>query len=220
MSLLGITAPLVTPAARPRAAGCATGAGAIHCGAMDYARADDEALMKAYGTDGDMAAFDALYARHRNGLYRYLARSAGSREQADDLFQETWSRVVDARARYRPSEHARFSTWLLQIAHNLLIDSYRRHARTGTTVSDDDTLHQLRASEHEQPDQQLSQFQLRRRLQLAIEALPPDQRLTLLLKLEHDSSVDEIAVITGAPRETVRSRLRYATRRIREELGA
>lgn len=204
----------------PATTGCAAGAGAIHFGAMDYARAEDEALMMAYGTEGDMAAFDVLYARHRAGLYRYLSRGARNREQADDLFQETWSRVIDARGRYRPQESTRFSTWLLQIAHNLLIDTYRRQARAGTTVSDDDTLHQLRASEHEQPDQQLSQFQLRRRLQRAIEALPPDQRLTLLLKLEHDSSVDEIAAITDAPRETVRSRLRYATRRIREELGA
>ncbi|WP_250647519.1 sigma-70 family RNA polymerase sigma factor [Bordetella pertussis] len=66
----------------------------------------------------------------------------------------------------------------------------------------------------------LSEFQQRRRLQLAIERLPDEQRLAMLLRLEHDLDVEEIAQVTGVSRETVKSRLRYATRRIREELSS
>ncbi|MCD0506268.1 RNA polymerase sigma factor [Bordetella petrii] len=185
---------------------------------MDIPGADDETLMQAYGAAGNMAAFDALYARHRGGLYRYILRSARNPHLADDIFQETWSRVIDARARWQP--HAKFTTWLLQIAHNLLIDAHRRQPAQASPQEADAALARLAVAEHEQPEQQLSEFQTRRRLQLAIERLPDEQRHAMLLRLEHDLSLEEIAEVTGAPRETVKSRLRYATQRIREELGA
>ncbi|WP_144638409.1 RNA polymerase sigma factor [Bordetella genomosp. 13] len=185
---------------------------------MDIARADDESLMLAYGAEGDTAAFDALYARHRAGLYRYLLRGTRNPQTADDLFQETWSRVIDARARYRPE--ARFSTWLLQIAHNLVVDSYRRQPARATVDDAEDVLAAMPAPEHEQPEQQVSQFQARRSLQRAIEQLPDEQRQALLLKWEQDLSVEDIAQITGTPRETVKSRLRYAIGRVRAALGA
>jgi len=184
----------------------------------DTSRTDDESLMLAYGAKGDTAAFDTLYARHRAGLYRYLLRGARNPQLADDLFQETWSRVIDARARYQPQ--ARFSTWLLQIAHNLLVDSYRRQPARAMADDADAVLAALPAPEHEQPEQQLSQFQARRGLQRAIEQLPDEQRQALLLRWEHELSLEAIAQVTGAPRETVKSRLRYAIGRIRHALGA
>ena len=83
----------------------------------------DEKLMLAYA-DGDLRAFDTLYARARGMLYRFILRSVPDRASADELFQETWSRLIASRERYRVE--AKFSTWLLQIAHNLIIDSFRR----------------------------------------------------------------------------------------------
>ena len=86
----------------------------------------DEELMLAYA-GGDLLAFEMLYRRHRGTLYRFLLRSLRQRADADELFQETWSRAVAARERYRVE--AKFTTWLLQIAHNLVIDRFRRAAR-------------------------------------------------------------------------------------------
>ena len=97
---------------------------------MPYPRAmapdepTDEELMLAYA-GGDMLAFETLYRRHRGALYRFLLRTLRQRADADELFQETWSRVIVARERYRPE--AKFTTWLLQIAHNLAIDRFRRN---------------------------------------------------------------------------------------------
>ena len=184
---------------------------------MDIDGATDETLMQAYGA-GDLAAFETLYARHRGGLYRYLLRSTRNPHLADDLFQETWSRVVDARARWQP--RAKFTTWLLKIAHNLAIDAHRRQPHQAGPDETDTVLAALPAAQHEQPEQQLSDFQQRRQLQLAIERLPDAQRHAMLLRLEHDLSLEEIAEITNTPRETVKTRLRYATQRIREELNA
>src|SRR6516162_9542083 len=79
----------------------------------------DEELMLAYA-QGDVRAFDVLYDRQRAMLYRFILRSVTDRASADELYQETWSRLIASRTRYRVE--AKFSTWLLQIAHNLVVD--------------------------------------------------------------------------------------------------
>src|SRR3546814_3903352 len=91
------------PGTMPAPGGCASAAERIHSAAMDIPGADDETLMQAYGA-GNLAASDALYARHRAGLYRYILRSTRNPHQADDIFQETWSRVIDARSEEHTSE--------------------------------------------------------------------------------------------------------------------
>ncbi|WP_281849383.1 RNA polymerase sigma factor [Dyella sp. GSA-30] len=183
---------------------------------MDVAVDEDATLMLAYA-QGDVAAFEALYARHRAKLFGFLLRAARDRSTAEELFQDTWSRVIAARVRYQAQ--AKFSTWLLQIAHNLLIDSYRRKRPLAEGEEAELALARHEIPEHEQPEHALSDFEHRRRLQLAIEQLPDEQRTAVLLRLENDLSLEEIAQITGAGRETVKSRLRYAMNRLREQLA-
>ncbi len=179
--------------------------------AMD-AESSDESLMLAYAA-GDASAFEALYRRHRNTLYGFLMRSLGRRDQADDCFQEVWSRVINARTGYRPD--ARFSTWLLQIANNLLIDRHRRQ-RPELPM---EAVPELPATDSGQaPDRALSEFERHRRLRTAIAALPAEQRQAVLLRLDQELSLDEIGVITGVGRETVKSRLRYAMDKLKELL--
>ena len=113
----------------------------------------DEELMLAYA-QGDARAFEALYARQRGMLYRYVLRSVGDRAMADDVYQETWSRVVASRARYRIE--AKFSTWLLQIAHNLVIDSFRRAKPQAGAEETDTVMRELDAPESEQPERVLT----------------------------------------------------------------
>ena len=183
---------------------------------MDAAVDPDALLMLAYAR-GDLAAFEALYARHRGMLYRFLLRSVRDPHRTDELFQETWSRVISARLRYQPQ--AKFSTWLLQIAHNLMIDGSRRQRPMAGGDEAEAVLGNLATPEREQPDHALSEFERRRNLQRAIEQLPDEQRTAVLLRLEQELSLEEIAVVTGAGRETVKSRLRYAMNRLREVLS-
>lgn len=183
---------------------------------MDAPVDDDATLMLAYAR-GEPAAFNTLYARHRGALYRFLLRAARDPQVAEELFQETWSRVVAARARYVPQ--AKFTTWLLQIAHNLLIDSYRRKRPLATGEEAERVFEQTASPEQQQPEHILSEFERRRRLQLAIEQLPDEQRTAVLLRLENELSVEEIAEVTGVGRETAKSRLRYAMNRLRDQLA-
>ncbi len=180
---------------------------------MSHERTDEE-LMLAFAA-GDIAAFETLYARHRGPLYRFIVRGISPRATADECFQDTWSRVVAARARYRPE--ARFGTWLYQIAQRLMIDQYRR-ARPQVSLDEDDSLLHLAADEQEKPEQQLGRFEERRRLQQALAELPDEQRIVLQLRLEQELSLEEIGEITGVGRETVKSRLRYAMGKLRARL--
>ncbi|MFT3792916.1 MAG: RNA polymerase sigma factor [Rudaea sp.] len=176
----------------------------------------DEELMLAYAR-GDALAFDELYARVRGMLYRFILRSVPERAVADELFQDTWSRAIQARSRYRVE--AKFSTWLLQIAHNLVVDHLRRARPQASADEAEHVFGLLDMPEREQPDRVLGEFEERRRLQLALEALPDEQRVAFLLRMESELSLDEIAQVTGAGQETVKSRLRYAFAKIRERLA-
>lgn len=178
----------------------------------------DEDLMLAYA-HGDARAFETLYERHRGGLYRFVLRGLGQRALADECFQEIWSRVIVARERYRPD--AKFSTWLYQIAHNLLIDQYRRARPEVAACADEDgALREFPDDAAREPERQLSDFEERRRLQLALGELPDDQRIAIQLRLEQELPLEEIARITGVGRETVKSRLRYALDKLKSRLQA
>jgi RNA polymerase sigma-70 factor (ECF subfamily) len=176
----------------------------------------DEFLMMAYGR-GDIGAFETLYARHRGGLFRYLLRHLRQQAIAEECFQDIWSRLIAARERYRPD--ARFTTWLYQIASNRLTDHWRALGRQGSFV-EDGAERAEQEPDPSTPDQALSQFEQRRRLQLALEELPPDQREAVLLRLDRELGLEEIAQITGVGRETVKSRLRYAMDKLRARLGS
>jgi RNA polymerase sigma-70 factor (ECF subfamily) len=174
----------------------------------------DEELMLAYGA-GDASAFDALYARHRGGVFRYLRRQAGSAALAEELFQDVWLRLIDARASYEP--RAKFTTWLFTIAHNRLMDHFRTRARAALVSYDDDPVDDV-AADTPRPDESLERKQDAARLLAALDALPAAQREAFVLQQEGELSVEQIAAVTGVNRETAKSRLRYAMAKLRAGL--
>lgn len=183
--------------------------------AAEPATDSDESLMLAWA-GGAVAAFESLYARHRAPLHRFLQRQLRDPALADELFQDVWQRVIAARAGWRPD--AAFSTWLYRIAHNRLNDHWRaaRHRPPAPTDADERA---ARVPDPHTPERILSDFEQRRRLQLAMDELPEEQREVLLLRLERELSLEEIAEITGVGRETVKSRLRYAMDKLRARLA-
>jgi RNA polymerase sigma-70 factor (ECF subfamily) len=179
--------------------------------------ATDEDLMLRYAR-GDAGAFDALYARHRGGVFRYLLRSVGNRAQAEELFQEVWAGLIGARERYEAA--AKFSTWLYTMTHNRLIDHYRRQ-RPLELVSldggedDDDPPPQVTAPPSNEPQRAVEGREQAARLLALVEALPAAQREAFLLQHEAGLSLEEIAQVTGSNREAIKSRLRYAMDKLR-----
>lgn len=190
--------------------------------AVRQALADDQ-LMLAY-VAGDTAAFDLLYARHEGALLRFVRRLLGPRlaAQADEVFQDTWLRIVSARASFSP-QGASWRTWAFTIAHNLAMDRLRVSGREVTLDAheddDDASLPLLRAVAEAtaQPSAEDLAFwrAAGRRLLACLDELPADQRAAFLLQHEEGLSVDALAAQLGLGFETAKSRLRYALQKLR-----
>ena len=175
--------------------------------------------MLAYAV-GDAAAFDALYARHKGGVYRYLLRQCRQPAIAAELYQDVWMNLIRARASYAPT--ARFTTWLYKLAHNRMVDHFRAAGHL-TLVSADDDAHEdavvaLPAARATEPALQAENRELGERLRAGLSSLPAPQREAFLLQQEAGLSLAEIAQLTGVSVETVKSRLRYAVAKLRAEL--
>jgi RNA polymerase sigma-70 factor (ECF subfamily) len=173
----------------------------------------DEELMERY-RDGDAAAFDVIYGRHRGGLFRYMLRQCGNRGVAEELFQEVWMNLVRARASY--TVQARFSTYLYRLAHNRLVEYYRSQPGAAVAVTDEDAaLESTAGARGDDPAVAADARQQAQRLLQLLDELPQAQREAFLLQQEGDMSVEEIAAATGVNLETAKSRLRYALAKLR-----
>ncbi len=174
----------------------------------------DEQLMLDYAK-GDNNSFDQLYARHKGGIYRYFLRQCSDQQQAEELFQDVWTRLINARKSYKPE--ARFTTWLYTLAHNRLIDWYRKQGivRAAFPAGADQ---EAEADSSWQPENDLQRQRLANCLQEAIAALPEDQREVFMLKQEAGLTINEIAVVIEADNEACKSRYRYAIKKLRHWL--
>jgi len=170
---------------------------------------EDSALMLRY-QDGDISAFETLYRRHNDALYRYLLRHCRHPATAEDVFQDVWGKIIKARATYRPT--AKFTTFMYRVAHNCFIDHVRRNKRHSNTAELEPDRH---PDTSEQPDTIAERSLAKERLTVALRELPEEQRDAFLLHEEAGLSIDQIASVTGSNRETAKSRLRYAVNKLR-----
>ena len=183
----------------------------------------DEDLMIAYA-NGDAGAFDALYARHKGGVYRYVLRHCGNNAAiANELFQDVWMNAIRVRASYAPT--AKFTTWIYTLARNRIVDHWRTSGHASVVSIDDDgdeatcvAVHTIAASRVDEPHTRVANNELSTRIRNALAALPPAQRDAFVLQHESGLALADIAALTGVGVETVRSRLRYAIAKLRAEL--
>lgn len=183
---------------------------------MANTQASDETLMLAY-CDGDAAAFEALYRRYRGALYRYFLRQCRHPATAEELFQDVWMKLVRARKAYEP--RARFSTYLFHMAHNHLIDYYRRQSgRAPLSYGAELDPEAIATSDCDGPERGASNREQMSRLMQSIDALPEAQREAFLLREEGGLSLEEIAQVTEVNMETAKSRLRYAVNKLRKAM--
>lgn len=192
---------------------------------------DDDALMQAYAR-GDAAAFEQLYARHHGALYRFVRRLLGRAcaAQTDEVFQDTWLRVVQARARWAP-QGASFRTWLFTLAHHRAVDCLRRSGRElpvdeagppsdGPWSPDGDPWAHWPAADTPAADDRAFWRAAGQRLLDCLEGLPAAQKAAFLLHHEDGLTLDELAALLGLGFETAKSRLRYAMTKLRACMGA
>ena len=175
-----------------------------------------------------MQALGVLLERYRGPLYNFILRHLGDRDRAEELLQETFLRVVHRAERFEGK--SRFSTWMYTIARNLCIDTsrklvHRRHrsldapGRGREDGGPGASLVERTAKPAPSVERLSDSARMRRAVTRAIEALPPEQREVFLMREVQGMRFREIAEVVGVPENTVKSRMRYALQRLREELA-
>lgn len=192
----------------------------------------DDTLMSAYAA-GDASAFEALYARHKTSLYRFIRRLLGPSlaSQTDEVFQDTWLRVVHARSQWQP-QGATFRTWLFTLANHRVIDLWRKSGRevpldlndeaSPSWEPDGNAWQQWPAPASAAPHSEDLAFWRRagERLLQCLEELPLPQRSTFLLHHDDGLPLAEVANALDVGFETTKTRLRYAMSKLRTCMGA
>ena len=178
----------------------------------------DDVLMMRY-LEGDERAFEALYARYKGPIYRYLLRHLRNSDEAGEMFQEVWIRLIDRRKQFRRGGN--FKSYLFTLAHNRMVDHFRARTRRNKLLLSGGIPDGLEpeAPAADGPGATTARAECDARLREALWAIPADQRDAFLLKEESGLSLDEIAIVMGVGHETAKSRLRYAVEKLRETLG-
>ncbi len=172
----------------------------------------DAQLMLAYAR-GDAGAFEELYIRYKDQLYRFFLRQCGNQAIAEELYQDVWLRVIKAREGYQ--HKAKFSTWLYRIAHNILIDFFRKPEFEQESEEEQT---ELATRTDENPEAVLIGQEKLQCYMVLLRSLPKEQREVFLLKEEAGLSIEEIAQATGNSFEAVKSQLRYAVKKLKQVL--
>lgn len=182
----------------------------------------DESLLKLY-QNGDAEAFSTLLARYRRPIFGFVLRFTRDAASAEELAQDVFLKVIERSDSFEGN--SKFSTWIYKIARNHCIDHkrkmvHRRHASLDQGKREDSQpLREQVAAEQVPVDRQAASVPMRERIREAVSNLPDDQREIFLLRHTKQLKFREIADLVGIPENTVKSRMRYALERLREELS-
>jgi RNA polymerase sigma-70 factor, ECF subfamily len=186
---------------------------------MSESEPDDAALM-ALVARGDVPAFEQLVERHQTLILGTVARMLGSNSEVEDVAQQVFVRVWKSAPRYVPT--AKFTTWLLTIARNLVFNEVRRRKRHPTEALD---VNQGEASlplpdrQGRVPDQKLLDEEMQSAVDKAIQGLPEKQRLAVILRRYEEKSYEEIAHVLDLSVPAVKSVLFRARTELRAALN-
>ncbi|MGB6269200.1 MAG: sigma-70 family RNA polymerase sigma factor [Olleya sp.] len=160
---------------------------------------------------GDESALEVLITRHKQRIYSFIYSKVYDRDVTEDVFQDTFIKVIRTLKRGKYNEEGKFLPWVMRIAHNLIIDHFRKHKRMPKfdnsgefnifSVISDTSLNAEKVMVKEQVEADV------RRL---IEELPEDQKEVLMMRMYNDMSFKEISERTGVSINTALGRMRYA----------
>jgi len=171
----------------------------------------DYELITSY-INGDNRSIELLILRHKSKVYSYISLYIRSRDLADDIFQDTFMKVVQSIRAGRYQDDGRFLSWVMRIAHNLIIDHFRREKQLGLVLNDDyesDLFNSKRLVDDNVEDIMVRR-QVLRDVRKLVSELPEDQREVVIMRHYAGMSFKEIADMTGVSINTALGRMRYA----------
>jgi len=177
---------------------------------MQNKKLQDSVLVSNY-INGDEKALEVLILRHKQRIYSFIYSKILNRDTTEDIFQDTFIKVINTLKRGKYNEEGKFLPWVMRIAHNLMIDFFRKNSRMPKfrntaefdifSVLSDNTLN---------VESQLINEQIHRDVKELIQELPADQKEVLIMRLYKDMSFKEIALSTDVSINTALGRMRYA----------
>lgn len=183
----------------------------------NYKQETDEALVSLYEQGNDQA-FDELLSRHQSKVFSYILFIVHDEEKANDIFQETFIKAIVRIRSHKYNECGKFGSWLIRIAHNLIIDSYRL-GQTAQMVSGDEkgsTVFNDQNLSDACFELQMLNEQTYQELEQMVSALPASQQEVVRLRFYENKSFKEIADITNCSINTALGRMRYAVLNLRK----
>ena len=178
---------------------------------------NDQELVQAY-IKGDQSAIESLINRHRSKVYTYILLTIKNQQLAEDLFQETFIKVIQSLRGGKYRDNGRFLSWVIRIAHNLIIDHFRKEKQMNSVSNDDsevDLFNSKKLSD-ENIEDVIINGQIKTEIRILINELPDDQREVVLLRHYGGLSFKEIADQTEVSINTALGRMRYALINLRK----
>ena len=179
----------------------------------------DSVLVSNY-IKGDECALGILIERHKQRIYSFIYSKVLDRDITEDIFQDTFIKVIKTLKRGSYSEEGKFLPWVMRIAHNLIIDHFRKNKRMPKFEgSDDFNIFSVIKDDKLNAEKQLIKDQIDSDLTVLIDELPDDQREVLMMRIYKDMSFKEISEQTGVSINTALGRMRYALINLRKVIS-
>ena len=176
----------------------------------------DALLVKNY-IAGDENALAVLINRHQSKLYGFIYSKVGDRDLTDDIFQDTFIKVIKTLKSNSYNEEGKFIPWVMRIAHNLIIDHFRRNKKMPMfRETEEFSIFSIMSDQSLTIENQLITEQVEQDLKRIIQELPADQREVVMMRMYQDLSFKEIAELTGVSINTALGRMRYALLNMRK----
>ena len=184
---------------------------------MKYSSSSDQNLVQAY-IKGDHSAIEVLINRHRSKVYTYILLTIKNQQLAEDLFQETFIKVIQSLRGGKYKDNGKFLSWVIRIAHNLIIDHFRKEKQMNTLSNDDSEVDLFNSKKLSDSniEELIIDSQIKSEIRVLINELPDDQREVVLLRHYGGLSFKEIADQTDVSINTALGRMRYALINLRK----
>ena len=176
----------------------------------------DQDLVKLY-LNGSEVAFETLIQKHKDKVFAFILSKIKNYNLAHDVFQDTFIKVINSLKRGKYNEEGKFVPWVMRIAHNLVIDHFRRQKKTRSIAPTDDfNIFDVISNEEKNAEENMITDQITSDVRKLIEELPEDQKEVLKMRYYRDMSFKEIAKITDVSINTALGRMRYAVINLRK----
>ncbi len=183
---------------------------------MKYTLNSDALLVSAY-VNGDESALGELITRHKDRIYRFIYSKVYDRDVTEDIFQDTFIKVINTLKKGNYNEEGKFLPWVMRIAHNLVIDYFRKNNRMPKFESNDNfNIFSVLSDGDLNAERSMIKDQVQSDVKRLIQELPEDQKEVLIMRMYKDMSFKEISEQTGVSINTALGRMRYALINLRK----